>query len=183
MRNWIRDRLRELETERLATQQPEEAALLKRIQAGPPDRRISESAWESGCRHEWISCPEKETCCDDAECQMGLRCWYSVQKGQFGNGDPIPKKDRVRCEATTRNGEPCAMPVVPGKMRCKLHGGLSTGPRTPEGRARIAAAQRARWQKTKEICEPAPVAEPGPISVSRRLRNWRLCRPISPMAV
>ncbi|MEC7379690.1 MAG: HGGxSTG domain-containing protein [Pseudomonadota bacterium] len=27
-----------------------------------------------------------------------------------------------------------------GKRRCRLHGGMSTGPRTPEGRARIAAA-------------------------------------------
>ena len=35
--------------------------------------------------------------------------------------------------------------LVNGK--CKLHGGLSTGPKTEEGRARIAAAQRARWQR------------------------------------
>jgi len=35
--------------------------------------------------------------------------------------------------------------VVPGKRRCRLHGGLSTGPQTPEGKARIAAAQRERW--------------------------------------
>jgi hypothetical protein len=27
----------------------------------------------------------------------------------------------------------------------KFHGGLSTGPKTPEGRARIAEAQRKRW--------------------------------------
>ncbi|WP_366929734.1 HGGxSTG domain-containing protein [uncultured Thiodictyon sp.] len=26
----------------------------------------------------------------------------------------------------------------PGKRRCKLHGGLSTGPKTPGGRARSA---------------------------------------------
>jgi hypothetical protein len=31
--------------------------------------------------------------------------------------------------------------------RCKLHGGKSTGPKTAEGRARIAAAQRLRWQR------------------------------------
>ena len=31
--------------------------------------------------------------------------------------------------------------------RCRLHGGKSTGPKTPEGRARIAAAQRLRWQR------------------------------------
>lgn len=31
--------------------------------------------------------------------------------------------------------------------RCRLHGGKSTGPRTLEGRARIAEAQRARWHR------------------------------------
>ncbi len=31
--------------------------------------------------------------------------------------------------------------------RCRLHGGKSTGPKTPEGRARIAAAQHRRWQR------------------------------------
>ncbi len=29
--------------------------------------------------------------------------------------------------------------------RCRLHGGLSTGPKSAEGRARIAAAHLARW--------------------------------------
>lgn len=34
--------------------------------------------------------------------------------------------------------------------RCRLHGGKSTGPRTAEGRARIAAAQRLRWQRVAQ---------------------------------
>nr|WP_274594846.1 HGGxSTG domain-containing protein [Parasedimentitalea marina] len=33
----------------------------------------------------------------------------------------------------------------PGRKRCKFHGGMSTGPKTKEGRERIAAAQRKRW--------------------------------------
>ena len=32
-----------------------------------------------------------------------------------------------------------------GKARCCFHGGLSTGPKTQAGRARIAEAQRRRW--------------------------------------
>lgn len=48
------------------------------------------------------------------------------------------------CGARTRKGSPCRAPRVTGKRRCKLHGGLSTGPRTAEGRARIAQAQRLR---------------------------------------
>jgi len=52
---------------------------------------------------------------------------------------------RVRCGAKTRKGTACRNMSEPGKRRCKFHGGLSTGPRTPEGRARIAEAQRRRW--------------------------------------
>ena len=40
---------------------------------------------------------------------------------------------------------PCQMRPIPWSHRCRLHGGLSTGPRTAEGRARIAEAQRRRW--------------------------------------
>jgi len=29
--------------------------------------------------------------------------------------------------------------------RCRLHGGLATGPKTEEGRYRISQAQRKRW--------------------------------------
>jgi hypothetical protein len=50
------------------------------------------------------------------------------------------------CGAQTRKGMPCRCKPVPGKRRCKFHGGLSTGPKTAEGRDRIAEAQRKRWQ-------------------------------------
>ena len=54
------------------------------------------------------------------------------------------------CGARTRRGTPCqckAIETKRGAWRCRLHGGLSTGPKTAEGRARIAAAQRARWAR------------------------------------
>ena len=58
------------------------------------------------------------------------------------------------CGAKTRpkTGEPhpCGLQPEPGKKRCKFHGGRSTGPRTSEGRARIVAAQRARWARWRE---------------------------------
>ena len=47
-------------------------------------------------------------------------------------------------EAATRAGGRCRCKALPNG-RCKFHGGFSTGPRTPEGRARIAEAQRRRW--------------------------------------
>ncbi len=37
-----------------------------------------------------------------------------------------------------------------GKARCRFHGGLSTGPKTAAGRARIAEAQRRRWRAFRE---------------------------------
>ena len=54
---------------------------------------------------------------------------------------------RVTCGAKTRQGSACRNKSEPGKRRCKFHGGKSTGPRTPEGRARIAEAQRRRWHR------------------------------------
>lgn len=51
------------------------------------------------------------------------------------------------CGARTRRGSRCrrAGVIVDGKQhrRCNLHGGLSRGPTTPEGRARSVAAGRA----------------------------------------
>ncbi len=49
-----------------------------------------------------------------------------------------PRRKRPRCGAKTRAGRPCRMRVEFGKARCRLHGGLSTGPKTEAGRARVA---------------------------------------------
>jgi len=53
---------------------------------------------------------------------------------------------KEKCEATTRRGTPCQAPAVwwMGNGRCKLHGGLSTGPKTPEGKAQALANLRNR---------------------------------------
>jgi hypothetical protein len=64
-----------------------------------------------------------------------------------------PRGERPKCGAKTRAGRPCRAAAVwdraaraPRNGRCKNHGGASTGPKTPEGKARIAEAQRARWE-------------------------------------
>ena len=51
-----------------------------------------------------------------------------------------PAQTPFRCAAKTRSGVPCAKFPMGGKRRCRLHGGLSTGPKTAEGRAAISAA-------------------------------------------
>ena len=50
---------------------------------------------------------------------------------------------RVPCGARRRrDGLPCEALSVPGKRRCRWHGGYSTGPRTEDGRARALANLR-----------------------------------------
>ncbi len=66
----------------------------------------------------------------------------------IGTSTDSHQSHRVLCGAMTRMGTPCKAKAIPGKKRCKLHGGMSTGPRTPEGKAIIAEAQRRRWAKT-----------------------------------
>lgn len=72
----------------------------------------------------------------------------------------VPKRERPRCGARCRTGAPCRAPAVwdaesnePRNGRCRMHGGLSTGARTEEGRARLREAGRrgalARWAKRR----------------------------------
>ena len=50
---------------------------------------------------------------------------------------------RASCGARRhRDGQPCQAKCEPGKRRCRFHGGRSTGPRTPEGKARALANLR-----------------------------------------
>ena len=44
-------------------------------------------------------------------------------------GNPM---NASRCGAKTRSGTPCKAPAM-ANGRCRMHGGKSTGPRTPEG--------------------------------------------------
>ena len=53
------------------------------------------------------------------------------------------------CSAKTRTGGVCQLAGNPKNGRCYLHGGASTGPRTAEGRARIAAAQFKHGNRSK----------------------------------
>ncbi len=45
------------------------------------------------------------------------------------------------CRATNRQGNPCRARALPNG-RCRNHGGLSTGPRTPEGIAKALSCLR-----------------------------------------
>lgn len=56
------------------------------------------------------------------------------------NGNPQGNPmNAPRCGAKTRRGTPCNAPAM-SNGRCRLHGGKSTGPRTPEGLERSRKA-------------------------------------------
>jgi hypothetical protein len=78
----------------------------------------------------------------------------AARTGPLRNGNPRGNPNAApRCGAKTRSGCPCKAPALRGKLRCRMHGGGSTGPRTAEGlqclrdarttHGRFAAATRA----------------------------------------
>ena len=67
------------------------------------------------------------------------------------NSDENPKRPPQRlCGARTRAGHPCRGAAMPNG-RCRMHGGPSTGPRTPEGLARLRAARTSTGLHTAEM--------------------------------
>ena len=52
------------------------------------------------------------------------------------------------CGAKTRAGTPCKNPAVRGRRRCRMHGGKSTGAKTPEGRAKLRALHLKHGRST-----------------------------------
>ena len=54
-----------------------------------------------------------------------------------------------RCGAKTRRGTPCQRPANKRNGRCRLHGGRSTGPKSAEGRAKIATTNLRHGEFTQ----------------------------------
>jgi hypothetical protein len=76
---------------------------------------------------------------------------YYIWSGEIRLWWSRPKRERPRCGARCRDGSPCKASAVwdrrldrPVNGRCRMHGGLSTGPKTEEGRRRIAESNRSR---------------------------------------
>ncbi len=73
-----------------------------------------------------------------------------TRTGPLRNGNPLGNPNLApRCGAKTHTGNPCQAPAM-SNGRCRMHGGASTGPRTPEGRARISAANTTHGFYTAE---------------------------------
>ena len=64
----------------------------------------------------------------------------------FGQDTPAP-----RCQAQSkRSKQQCRKAAIRGKRVCRIHGGLSTGPRTLQGRKRCVAAKTEHGWETRE---------------------------------
>ncbi|MBM3196266.1 MAG: hypothetical protein FJZ62_05930 [Chlamydiae bacterium] len=59
------------------------------------------------------------------------------------------QKPRCGAKTKTRNGEPCRNGRIRGG-RCRMHGGKSTGPKTPEGLARLKLSRTKHGMYSKE---------------------------------
>ena len=110
-------------------------------QPAPGSRRAPSSAWQQ-CRYLMdIAGLQNPLCysCPPNACQR------MAALGLDQAGYPLPEDQRPECGARTRSGAPCRERVVPGKCRCRAHGGLSTGPKTRTGIEIIRQAQHNRW--------------------------------------
>ena len=82
----------------------------------------------------------------EAICSQLLLLHYGNEINELTNSSYWYKsmKKRVKCEAYARSTDnPCQAKALPNG-RCKNHGGMSTGPKTPEGRQAISEATRQR---------------------------------------
>jgi hypothetical protein len=67
--------------------------------------------------------------------------WLRGRRGWLKHGNRTGDfMTALRSGAKTRRGTECQCPALPGKRRCRLHGGLSTGPTTLDRFARLRAA-------------------------------------------
>ena len=60
--------------------------------------------------------------------------------------------DCTQCNARSKRTKlRCRAPAIKGKTKCRFHGGRSTGAKTVEVRARIAAAHTVHGRETRAI--------------------------------
>jgi hypothetical protein len=74
---------------------------------------------------------------------------HDKRRGALRNGNPSGDYSKARrCGAKTRRGTSCQCPAM-RNGRCRLHGGLSTGPKTAAGieRIRRAVTKHGRYSK------------------------------------
>ncbi len=92
------------------------------VGAATPDKGVGTTA-----------APDTNTAPANSEAEAPSSCAANRLRHGVTGGDP---RNAPRCGARTRTGGSYAGPAVHGRARCRLHGGRSTGPKTPDGKAR-----------------------------------------------
>lgn len=89
---------------------------------------------------------------NQAELRKRWKLFWKRMKGipLSGPHPPVPQEfSLLRCGAKTRAGTPCKRSDLHISGRCKLHGGLATGPHSEEGKQKIS--QNARKNKPHDM--------------------------------
>jgi hypothetical protein len=91
------------------------------------------------------------------------------RRGRLKNDNPAGDFSAARrCGAMTRRQTPCGQPAMWNRRRCRLHGGKSTGPRTPAG---LERSRRARWKHGVYSRETRAMLRSGAPRISSRRRG------------
>jgi hypothetical protein len=135
-----------------AVQQIAEERSFERVLASAQERRRERRS--ASMKASWVERKAQAGVvegCEDAGNVDGpnVRARTRASRGVTPTAVQAARDGRLCC-ARTRKGLPCVRRVVPGRNRCPSHGGLSTGPRTAVGKARISTAQRARWERYRQ---------------------------------
>jgi hypothetical protein len=110
---------------------------------------------------------EYATACDlvRAENAAALHRWECNARGLRPTPAALPilpdELRGLRCGARNRRGTPCRMSEIYRNGRCKFHGGLSTGPKTGDGKARARSNLDKRWSSEPHAVSGA-LAKVGP---------------------
>ena len=72
---------------------------------------------------------------------IAIKIKYALRLDQLASIDTSLddwiKATYKQCNAVNRQGNRCKRLAIPGKNKCRNHGGLSTGPKTKEGKAKV----------------------------------------------
>ena len=126
---------RQLDPRRLADLQPKFTASQRRQMARTRPLRKGERRCASS------KAKVRKPICWELECQDGP-CRRLKERGLKDDRTPLPKAERPVWQPAHEKGAPCKARGVPGKTKCRVHVGCSNGPKTPEGKAKTAAAMR-----------------------------------------
>lgn len=101
-----------------------------------------------------------------ADLRQQWRAWATASRTA---SVPFPAElQALTCGARTRAGTPCKRRDLYRSGRCKMHGGLSTGPRSSEGKAKVAANGRSKAHGAlTKVDDEAAVSGEWPVDIVR----------------